>query len=258
MSAADPLKNIRVVLCETAHPGNIGAAARALKTMGIAELRLVRPKRFPDPQAQWLASGATDILQRARVCADLDEALEGTAFAVACSAREREIAVERVTAREAARRAVRIARTQPVALVFGNETFGLTTAEVNQCRLLATIPADPKYPSLNLAAAVQVFCYELRMAARASTAPRPRRRSLAAHEQVESFYAHLEQTMVERGFLNPEHPKKLMPRLRRLFARAQLETEEVNILRGVLRALGAPDRVRVRGRSKGKTPSIRS
>jgi tRNA/rRNA methyltransferase len=254
----DPLKNIRVVLCETAHPGNIGAAARALKTMGIAELRLVRPKGFPDPQAQWLASGATDVLRRAKVCADLDEALEGTAFAVACSAREREIAVERVTAREAARRAVRIARTQPVALVFGNETFGLTTAEVNQCRLLATIPADPKYPSLNLAAAVQVFCYELRMAARASTAPRPRHRSLAAHEQVESFYAHLEKTMVERGFLNPEHPKKLMPRLRRLFARAQLETEEVNILRGVLRALGAPDPVRVRGRNKGKKPSIRS
>lgn len=239
MMAADPLKNVRVVLCETAHPGNIGAAARALKTMGLAQLSLVNPKRFPDPQAVWLASGAGDVLERARVCAGLDEALEGVGFAVACSARQREIAVSRVTVREAAARVMEVARTQPAALVFGSETRGLTTAEVNKCGLLAVIPASPHYSSLNLAAAVQVFCYEVRMAARTGAAHRAKLPALAAHEQVERFYAEFEKTMVETGFLDPQRPGKLMPRLRRLFARAQLEREEVNILRGLLKALGS-------------------
>jgi len=147
--------------------------------------------------------------------------------------------VPAVTAREAAAQVVDIARTQPVALVFGNETYGLTTAEVNKCRLIAAIPANPRYSSLNVAAAVQVFAYELRMAASGST-PQGRPRAMASHDDVEGFYAQLEATMVETGFLNPEHPKKLMPRLRRLFARAQLEKEEVNILRGILKALRSP------------------
>ena len=154
VNAADPLKNIRVVLCETAHPGNIGAAARALKTMGLGQLLLVAPRRFPDPQADWLAVGAIDVLASARVCASLDEALAGAAFTVACTARSREIAVPMVAAREAAARMVEVARAQPVALVFGNETSGLTTAEVKLCQLLATIPADPEFSSLNVAAAV--------------------------------------------------------------------------------------------------------
>jgi len=238
--AADPLKNIRIVLCETAHPGNIGAAARALKTMGIGRLCLVAPERFPDPQAEWLASGAADVLRRARVCATLDEALAGSAFTVACTARPREIAVPMVSARAAAARIVEVARVQPVALVFGNETFGLTTAEVNRCQLLATIPAEPEYSSLNVAAAVQVLAYELRLAALGGTAPAGKPRALASHEEVQRFYEHLEGAMVESGFLNPEHPKKLMPRLRRLFGRARLEKEEVNILRGVLKALATP------------------
>ncbi len=239
MIKTDPLKNIRIVLCETSHPGNIGAAARALKTMGLSQLYLVNPKRFPDPEAQWRASRATDVLAGARVCASLDEALAGAAFAVACSARRREVAVPEVTVRDAAAQLVEIARTQAVAVVFGNETYGLTTAEANKCRLIATIPANPRYSSLNVAAAVQVFAYELRMAAGGQVA-RDEPRVMASHEEVEGFYACLEQTMVETGFLNPQHPKKLMPRLRRLFARAQLEKEEVNILRGVLKALGHP------------------
>jgi tRNA/rRNA methyltransferase len=153
----DPLKNIRIVLCAPVHPGNIGAAARAMKTMGLAQLYLVTPERFPDAEAEWRASRAHDVLSRAIVCASLDEALAGVGFAVACSARSRELAVREVTAREAAAEAVSVARTQPAACVFGNETYGLTTAEVNRCQMLATIPADPRYSSLNLAAAVQVI-----------------------------------------------------------------------------------------------------
>ena len=244
--AADPLKNIRVVLCETAHPGNVGAAARALKTMGLAQLCLVAPERFPDPQAEWLASGATDVLRRARVCAGLDEALAGAAFTVACTARPREIAVPMVSAREAAARLVEVARSQPAALVFGNETFGLTAAEVNRCQLLATIPANPDYSSLNVAAAVQVFAYELRVAALGTAVAEGKPRARANHEEIERFYEQLERAMVENGFLNPEHPKKLLPRMRRLFGRAQLEKEEVNILRGVIKALATPKPKRLR------------
>lgn len=236
MNREVPLKNIRIVLCGTTHPGNIGASARAMKTMGLARLYLVAPQRYPAPEAEWRASRATDVLSNAVICATLDEALAGVAFAIACSARSREIAVPEVTAREAAHQAIEAARTHTAALVFGNETYGLTTEEVNKCRLLATIPAAPDYSSLNLAAAVQVFTYELRMAAQGAQTVSERTRELATHEEVEGFFEHLERTMVEVGFLDPEHPKKLMPRLRRLFARAQLEKEEVNILRGILKS----------------------
>lgn len=237
---SDPLKNVRVVLCATSHPGNIGAAARAMKTMGLERLYLVNPARFPDPEAQWRASRATDVLAHARICANLDEALTGTAFAVACSARTREIAVEQVPARVAALQMVDAARAQEAALVFGNETYGLTTEEVNRCGLMATIPANPEYSSLNLAAAVQVMSYELRMAAAADFGSPATARERATHEEVEGLYAHLEQAMIETGYFNPEHPRKLMPRLRRLFGRAQLEKEEVNILRGILKSLHRP------------------
>ena len=242
--AADPLKNIRVVLCEPAHPGNIGAAARALKTMGLCDLRLVAPERFPDPQADWLASGATDVLRESRVCASLDEALAGSALTVACTARPRRIAVPMVSARDAAARLVQVARAQPATLVFGNETYGLTEAEVSRCQLLATIPSDPAYSSLNLAAAVQVFTYELRLAALGGTASRGKSRALATHEEIERFHEHLQRALVEQGFLNPDHPKKLVARLRRLFNRAQLEKEEVTILRGIIKTLVRPKRKR--------------
>ena len=242
MSAAHLLKNIRVVLCGTAHPGNIGAAARALKTMGLSRLHLVAPARFPDPQAVWLASGAADVLRRAKICASLDEALNGAIFSVACTARTRELAVPMVTAREAAGRIVQFARRGPVALVFGNETFGLTGEEVGKCRLLATIPADERYSSLNVAAAVQVFCYELRQATLGDRVPRAKDTSPVPHEEVERFLDYLERAMIESGFLDPRHPKRLMPRLRRLFSRAQLEKEEINILRGVFETLRRPKR----------------
>lgn len=234
-----PLKNIRIVLCGTAHPGNIGAAARAMRTMGILDLVLVNPQRYPDPQTQWFAAGAVDVLERIRVCAGLEEALAGAAFAVAASARRRDVAVPMVDVRTAATQTADIARAQPVALVFGNETFGLTNDEVNRCNLLAGIPVDPDFSSLNVAAAVQVFCYELRMACGAMLPDGPAP-ELAPHESVAAFYDHLERVLTETGFLDPGHPRKLMHRLRRLFGRAQLQVEEVNILRGILSTLRNP------------------
>ncbi len=236
---SDALKNIRIVLCETRHAGNIGAVARAMKTMGLADLLLVRPADFTGSEAVRRAARATDVLARARVCATLREALSDTAFAVACSARSRELGAPAADARGAAARAVVVALTQPVALVFGNETYGLTTEDVGLCQMIATIPTDPHYASLNLAAAVQVFSYEIRVAAvgqaRDDKAP-----ALASHNALEGFYAHLESALLETGYLNPDQPKKLMQRVRRLYARAGLEQEEVNILRGIVRTLRQP------------------
>lgn len=240
----DALKNCRIVLCETRHAGNIGAAARAMKTMGLSALYLVTPAGFPGTEATRRASRATDVLDAARVCHSLDEALAGVSLAVACSARTREMAAPEVDARSAAVRLLAVAQTQPVALVFGNETYGLTAAQVSLCQMIATIPADPGYASLNLAAAVQVFACELRQAALVATpaldAAAGKARALASHEALEGFYAHLEEALVETGYLNPDQPKKLMQRLRRLYARAALEPEEVNILRGVVRTLREP------------------
>jgi tRNA/rRNA methyltransferase len=233
------LKNIRVVLCDTRHPGNIGSAARAMKTMGLTQLYLVNPHLFPDKQAEWMATNAVDVLQRATVCADLDTALSGVVLAVACTARSREIGAPEVTARDAAARLVEVARSQPVALVFGSEVRGLTTDQTKRCQMIATIPADPTHSSLNLAAAVQVFAYELRMHAVDVSLPE-KPRTLATHDEVERFYAHLETELMACGFLNPAQPKRFMQRVRRMFGRMQLEHEEVKILRGVVRTLRVP------------------
>ena len=240
-SKPDSLSSIRIVLCQTSHPGNIGSTARAMKTMGLRDLRLVRPKKFPHAEADAMASGATDVLAEAQVCETLEEALAGCAFAIGLSARKRELTHELATSRQAAEQAVQLAASQPVALVFGTEMSGLSNDELIRCHQLAMIPANPEYSSLNLAAAVQVMAYELRMAALGgnsaeSTSPFP----LASHDDVEGFYRHLEETLVRIGFLNPAMPKRLMPRLRRLFTRARLEKEEVNILRGILKSIQSP------------------
>ena len=239
MKARGPLSRIRVVLTRPSHPGNIGAAARAMKTMGLARLFLVRPRRFPDPEARAMASGALDVLDSARACADLDEALAGTTFSVALSARPRELSHASLEARDAAREAFEAARHGAVAIVFGNETVGLTNAEIMRCSLLARIPASEDYASLNLAQAVQVMAYELRMAARepAAAVARP---DPALHEDIEQLHAHLERSLRASGFLHPRHPRRLMERLRRLFAKARLEKVEVNILRGMLAAWDRP------------------
>jgi tRNA/rRNA methyltransferase len=232
MSAA-PLSCIRIVLSHTSHPGNMGAAARAMKTMGISSLYLVNPKRPIDAEAEAMASGGADVLRAARICASLDEALHGTVYALAVSARRRELAYTSVDARSAARALVAAAQQGEVAIVFGTEMSGLTNEEILQCSALAHIPADPGYSSLNLAAAVQVLTYEARVAALG--APVHAVEGVPArHEDVENFYAHLEQSLRASGFLNPANPKRLMPRLRRLFGRVHLEQEEVNMLRGIL------------------------
>lgn len=233
------LQNIRIVLCETQHPGNIGSAARAMKTMGLSELYLVKPHLFPDKQADWMATNAVDVLRNATVCDDLDTALSGVALAAACTARSRDIAVPAANAREASAQLVAVAQSQPVALVFGNEVSGLSTEQVKRCQMVTMIPADASHSSLNLAAAVQVFAYECRMHATDATVPN-KARELATHEDVERFYAHLEQELFASGFLNPKLPKRLMERVRRLFSRTQLDREEVRILRGIVRTLREP------------------
>ena len=236
MNDTSPLAHVRIVLSHTSHPGNIGAAARAMKTMGLSRLVLVNPKHFPDPQADALASGAVDVLERAQLCTSLEDALIGTTFATAVTARRRGLAVEPLWAREAAAELAVLAGHQEVALVFGNETAGLSNEEVSLCSRWAKIPTDPDCSSLNLAQAVQVLCYELRMAAVDAGAPPPINDAglPASHEDVEGLMAHLERAVVASEFLDPENPKRLMPRMRRLFARAGLEKEEVNILRGML------------------------
>jgi tRNA/rRNA methyltransferase len=231
------LDRVRVVLCETSHPGNIGAAARAMKTMGLSRLVLVKPKHFPHADADAFASGALDVLREAVVCDRLDEALAGTVLAVASTSRHRDLTHDVVDCREACKRLVQDTSHGTVALVFGTERTGLTARDVNKCQLIAVIPGNPDYASLNLAQAVQVFAYELRMSAGA-TASRPARDSEAAtHDQVEGFYRQLEEVFHASGFLDPLQPKRLMQRMRRLFARSRLEKEEVNILRGFMRAI---------------------
>jgi tRNA/rRNA methyltransferase len=237
----DPLKNIRIVLTRPSHPGNIGAAARAMKTMGLGDLWLVSPRHFPHPEAEARATGASDVLARAQVVSSLPAALEGCVLAVATSARHREMRHEMLDAQGAARAALAEA-VQPVAFVFGNETAGLTADEAANCRIWAHIPTDPDYSSLNLAAAVQIFAYELRMAC-ATVAPAPVPEfAPATLGQIEQLYAHLEERMTVSGFYNPANPGRLELRLRRLLARAQLEAEEVNILRGFLTTLERPKR----------------
>lgn len=227
------LDNIRVVLSHTTHPGNIGAAARAMKTMGLRNLYLVNPKCFPDPQADAMAAGADDILQGVMVCNSVDEALEGTVFTAAMTARLRDISIEVKSPREAMPALLLQASQHPVALLFGTEMSGLTNEEMAKAHLLVNIPANPDFSSLNLAAAVQVIGYELNAAAENYLPAIPEIRP-ATHEQVEGFFRHLEDTLVEIGFFTTQNPTRLMQRLRRLYARARLEPEEVNILRGIL------------------------
>ena len=238
MIPADPklLARIRIVLARTSHPGNIGAAARAMKTMGLSQLVLVEPAVFPNSQADAMAAGSTDLLAQARVCATLAEALADTTLALGVSARRRDIVSEVLTPPEAAIRLLTEAQAGPVALVFGNETSGLSNEELSLCQGLVTIAANPDYSSLNLAAAVQVLSYEIRQSWLAHASwPQPEM-DAASGDEVEKFYAHMETALAELEFLNPGSPGKLMLKLRRLFARTRLAKEEVNILRGILTA----------------------
>jgi tRNA/rRNA methyltransferase len=233
LNKQNPFEHIRVVLSHTTHPGNIGAAARAMKTMGLRHLYLINPRLFPDPQAIAMAAGADDVLREAVVCSSIDEALHGVAYTVAMTARLRDISIEVNTPRDAMPLVLQQAATQPVALLFGTEMSGLTNEEMGKAQLLVNIPAHPEFSSLNIAAALQVIAYELVVAAQSYLPSAPEIHP-APHEQVEGYFAHLEKTLFEIGFLTTQNPARLMQRLRRLYARARLEQEEINILRGIL------------------------
>ncbi|MDH5479816.1 MAG: RNA methyltransferase [Nitrosomonas sp.] len=231
------LDNVRVVLSHTSHPGNIGATARAMKTMGLSSLHLVNPKLFPDKAADIRAVGARDILDQAQVCTDIDMALDNTVMAAAVTARSRGLAHEVYDARQGALELLSFAKKHPVALIFGAETSGLTTTEVSKCQITINIPTNPDYSSLNLASAVQVMAYELHMALPEIEQQEQPSRTPAKFKDIELFYEHLERVMVSTEFLDPGEPKRLMQRMRRLFSRSRLEREEVNILRGILTAV---------------------
>jgi len=233
---------LRFVLVETSRPGNIGAAARAMKTMGFSQLVLVNP-RVPDAmrheEAVAFASGAQDILEHARLVGSLDEALNGCNFAAAVSARLREFSPP-VQGPRALAAELAATPTLNAALIFGNERFGLPNHMVERCNALINIPANPDYSSLNLAQAVQLLSYECRLAACGDESPHASQLGAVGFQgeaagvlEIERMFEHLEQALVAIDFLDPTHPKKLMPRLKRLLARTQLETEEVNILRGI-------------------------
>lgn len=246
--------NIRVVLSHTTHPGNIGAAARAMKTMGLHHLHLINPRHFPDAQADAMATGASDVLRDAVICQTIDEALQGVVFTIGMTARLRDIPIEIKSPREAMPLLLQQAATQPVALLFGTEMSGLTNEETGKTQLLVNIPANPDFSSLNLAAAVQVICYELNVAAQSHLPEQPNVRP-ASHEQVEGFFAHLEKTLLEIGFFTTQNPTRLMQRLRRLYARSRLEPEEINILRGIL-SVATEYNARLRARYQREHPSI--
>ena len=227
------MREIRFVLCRPSHPGNIGGAARAIKAMGFTDLRLVAAERFPAPEAEWMATNAIDVLHQARIHDDLLASIKDCAAAFALSARGREWSPQVLDVRSAALRATEI--QGPVAFVFGNETAGLTNEEMFACQYLVHIPASAEFSSLNLAHAVQVVAYELRMCVDVAI-PFSRVEKLATVEDVEGLYAHLEEAAVASGFMTPA--SRLRERWRRLFSRVpNMEREEVNILRGLLRAL---------------------
>lgn len=239
------LQNIRVVLVNTSHPGNIGGAARAMKNMGLSRLVLVEPQDFPSAEAVARASGASDILDAAQVVGTLEEALIGCSQVFGTSARERRIPWPLLDPRESAVACIdQVQLGGEVALVFGREYAGLTNEELQRCHFHVHIPSDPQFSSLNLATAVQVLAYEVRMAwlateglpskvAKLETTSMLNTQSVTTDE-LEKFYGQLETTLVDIGFLDPLKPRHLMSRLRRLYGRCGISKLEMNILRGIL------------------------
>ncbi|MGE0113351.1 MAG: RNA methyltransferase [Steroidobacteraceae bacterium] len=229
---------IRIVLVATSHPGNIGAVARAMKNMGLRELHLVCPQQFPHPEAAARASGADDLLDQAVVHADLQSAVADCGLVIGTSARQRHIPFVPVEPRECAQEVVRHAQAgDAVALVFGAERTGLTNTELALCGMLVTIPTSDAYSSLNIAMAVQIIVYELRLAARDARPVVEREDPLATQLDMERFYQHLEAVLAGTQFRDHTASGHLMARVRRLFNRAQVDQNEMRILRGILTAV---------------------
>ena len=234
--------NIKIVLVNTAHPGNIGGAARAMKNMGLTELCLVEPREYPAPRAVWRAAGAREVLKNAVVVNSVDEAIADCSLVIGTSARERRIPWPLINPRQCGERIWSEAQNHKVALLFGREDRGLTNDELHKCHYHVHIPSNPDYSSLNLATAVQVLAYEVRMASLAdeegelpdlSEWDQP----LVNAENLENFHEHLAQTMAELDFYDPQNPKQLLTRMRRLFNRLRMDQMEVSILRGLLSAV---------------------
>ena len=224
---------IKFILFEPSHPGNVGAAARAIKTMGFDNLCLINPTEHPHPEARARSTGALDVLLDAEVCGNLQDAIKGCGLIIGTTSRARRISVPITNIRETAPGIVAEAEEKPVAVIFGPETSGLINEQVDCCNQLVNIPSVESYKSLNLAMAVQIVAYELRVASQALPSE-IRARALASNEDIELFYNHLNQVLLETGFLDPKNPKQLMRRLRRLFNRAQMDENEINIMRGIL------------------------
>lgn len=235
---------VRIVLVEPQHPGNIGAAARALKNMGLFKMSLVSPRHHPHPEAFALAAGAADVLTAAQVCPTLYSAISDCARVVGTTARNRYLSHPVYTPREWTARLQAKPVSGDIAILFGRERVGLTNAELDLCQELIAIPTSREYSSLNLAQAVQVMCYELHLAAPEETRNKvvTAARHTVSQGEMERFYAHLEETLVDTGFLDPENPRLLMRRLRRLFGRLEPDANEMNILRGILNSVCAPRR----------------
>jgi TrmH family RNA methyltransferase len=233
-----PTFPVRIVLIETSHPGNIGAVARAMKNMGLGELRLVRPKVFPHAEAAARASGALDILQRAEVCDSTQAAVAGCGLVLATTARERDQYFRVLDVREAALRAIEAAASAPVAVLFGPERSGLTNEDAALAHALLRIPTSMAYASLNLAMAVQLVSYELLRAHGVVMPPAEPAVPLAPPEEMQRLYAHLETVLDEIDFRDrTQRGTHLMKRIRRFLQRAELDSNEVNILRGILTAV---------------------
>lgn len=230
--------SVRIVLVGTTHPGNIGAVARAMKNMGVADLALVEPRQFPHKDATARASGAVDILKNATVSDTLAEALQDCVYVAGASARSRTINWPTMEPRQCAAKLLEEGQAGPVAAVFGAEKYGLTNEHLDLCDTLLTIPSNPDFSSLNLGMAVQVLTYELRAAGIDRELPIYEPDApLATNADMEYFYTHLENVLTELRFLNPDNPRHLMRRLRRLFLRARPDQNELNILRGILTAV---------------------
>ncbi|HET8552144.1 MAG TPA: tRNA (cytosine(32)/uridine(32)-2'-O)-methyltransferase TrmJ [Gammaproteobacteria bacterium] len=235
----NPADRVRIVLVGTTHSGNVGATARAMKTMGLSRLWLVASQCEIDDQAMARASGATDVLEAAQRVATLDEALADCRLVMGTTARLRTLDLPALTPHRAAEQLAAEAGQGDVALIFGPERTGLANSDLDRCHYRVTIPANPDYSSLNLAAAVQVLCYELQLALNETGEPESEDEEAppAGADEMERFYAHLESVLLASDFLDPDNPRHLMRRLRRLFNRARPDQNEINILRGILTAV---------------------
>lgn len=231
------LENIRIVLVNTSHTGNIGSTARAMKTMGLSDLYLVDPITAPDGKSSALAAGAGDVLAKAKIVDSVAEAVKDCSLIVGTSARSRTLPWPMLTPRECGVQMVQEAQKGPVALVFGRENNGLSNEELQLCHFHVCIPANPEYSSLNLAAAVQTLCYEIRMGFLSQETFPDVEQEYPLSEDLERFYTHLEQTLSDTGFIVKNHPGVVMTKLRRLVNRARPESSELNILRGILSAM---------------------